>query len=268
MTAAHVPQILAALFSALTPLIVVTVVRVMVRRQWPGASIDAAAPSHRLLLGATMAGAVIAVSVAVVVTPPSLLAGAVNLTLFAVIAAIAWRPLQIVSDAAKPAMEVTASIRTASLGRRTPTQFVPAWSRVVFFASVVAGLGWLALRTTSESGDRELAVPLAFAGAVLAFVLLYETWLRELVKAPVLAGASAKEDADARRRLVRQVFGAEAVLATVCLAVAHVLLDLNWKTDAVLAGSLAVAGAVIAVGGCALALGSGLLQRGFAPADR
>lgn len=56
--------------------------------------------------------------------------------------------------------------------------------------------------------------------------------------------------------------------AAVCLAVAHVLLDLNWKTDAVLAGSLAVAGAVIAVGGCALALGSGLVQRGYVPANR
>jgi hypothetical protein len=104
-------------------------------------------------------------------------------------------------------------------------------------------------------------VPVAFALSACVFSWLYEAWIRALVMGPLTPGSD--DSSGVRRRSIRLVFAAEAVLVTVFLALAHGLLDVDWTARSPWPALTSIAGALLGVLGCALALSSDLVMRRY-----
>ena len=115
--------------------------------------------------------------------------------------------------------------------------------------------------TILSSNDRRLFLPVLFALIAPVFLWLYEVWIRDLVTGPTIFDSN---DADhERRRLIRLVFASELVLVMGFLALAHGLLDADWRARGEWAAIAAVGGGVLGVIGCSLALSSDLITRRY-----
>jgi hypothetical protein len=178
---------------------------------------------------------------------------------FAVTSVFSLRVLGDIDEASRPAREVVARERTAGLAPRRASQYLPWSSRFVSYAVATVGIVLLLWRATSPLAHRQLLVPFVFAFAASMFVLLYESWIQNVVAGPVV-----NPDPDRQRTMIRRIFRIELVLVVSMLVVAHAVLDVNWTTNGGRAAWLCFGGGAIGLAGCALALASGLIGRRYA----
>ena len=115
-----------------------------------------------------------------------------------------------------------------------------------------------------SASRQQILVPSAFALAAVAFLFLYEVWMRDLVAGPIIA----PDGTSARRVLVRRVFIVELVLVAMSVGSAHTLLGMDWTRPGVLGALVTFVSAIVAVLGCGLALASGHVQRRYAASGR
>jgi hypothetical protein len=258
-------QLSAGLIAALTPLVVVAVVyavaaaharTVAVALRWPA--------SARWLLALTPLAAAGTVSVGLMLPPPSLTASAINVLAFVLLAVPAFRALHQIDAASAPARILDQPVREASLTPRRTADFVPWRWRALPYAIVFAGTAAFVARAIAVSARQDIMVPAAMALAAVAFLFLYEVWIRDLVAGPVLAS----ENPTSRRTLIRHVFAAELGLVAVSVASAHALLGVDWTRPGALTVIVTFVSAMIAVLGCGLALASDLVQRRYARSGR
>jgi hypothetical protein len=262
MTPQHALQLVAAVISSITPLLVVSVVYAVAARHGRDSATALAWPhAGRWLTVATAVALVVTGVTALLLPAPSAVAGAVNLSVFALLAVPGLLALHAIDAASQPSREITVSTREATLAPRRAGDYLPWASRGLLYAASAAGVGLFLWRAASPSPGREWMVPGAFALAAMAFLWLYEVWIHQIITGPGIAAQTAT----ARRRSARRIFSVEIVLITVCLALAHALLNLDWTTDAIMGAALAFVGAIAGVFGCAFALASGVYSRRYAP---
>jgi hypothetical protein len=267
MSPLHLPQLSASLVAAVAPLLVVEVAQRALARF--AANAQAAMPvpaSRRRLRRATVAVLPLVAALALWLPPQSGWLAVVNLSVFALLSVPALSALGEIERASRHVREVRAGVRIASLTPRRVGQYLPWPWRLVPYVTVSAGWLLLAWRLTAPLATRELWVPLGFALAAGAFLLLYEVWITNLVTGPL--AASVPQDSPSRFRSVRVLLAIEIGLITIMLAVTHVLLDVEWTAHPTWAAAVSLGGAVIAIVGCALALSSDLMRRAYVPAGR
>jgi hypothetical protein len=262
MTRQHLPQLFATLIAVATPLMVVQVARLVAAHH--AASLNQSLPVSRRfmrpLLLATLAASIPALAAAMLLPVPSLMLAVVNLATFAVLAVVGLRALATLDRATRPIRLNPTPVREASLAPRRLSDYLARPVRPVPFLVTSIGVAAFAVRAVLAAAPREWPVPGSFAAASVAFLWLYEVWMRDLVAGPI---TGREGDEDARRRSIRLVFMAELVLTTSCLVVAHGLLDLNWNRHPGMGAALSFTGALVAIVGCALALASGLAHRTY-----
>ena len=259
MTGEHAAQLGAALLATATPLVVAAIVY-RVAQAHAGTLGHRISPpsSFRYLTITTVGVAAVAGVIAALLPAPTPWMLLVGPLAFAIAAIPGLHVLSRIDAASLPAREVTSSSRTARLTPRRASRYLH-WSwRVVPYLITGAGIAVLLLRISSPLAHRQLLVPLVFAFAATMFVLLYESWIQNVVAGPVV-----NDDADRHGLMVRRIFTAELVLVVTALAVAHAVLDLNWTTDGATAAWLCFAGGAVGIAGCALALASGLTGRKY-----
>ena len=177
MTTLHYWSIAAALLSAAAPWFVVRVALAVARTHAPFPT-----PRRVSRLGAlTIVACVAATAAAFLLAPPSLVVAAIDLACFAAMATLGLRALGDISEASRPAREVAAATRTASLRPRRLKDYVPVLWRLLPLAITSAGLALLAWRLSSPGPDRRLLVPVTLVLAAPVFLWLYEVWMREEV---------------------------------------------------------------------------------------
>jgi hypothetical protein len=262
MTAQHLPQLSAAIVSATAPWLVVEVVRHAAARfaREAGGTMPMIAGVRRLR-GATLAVLPPLAAFALWMPPQSGWVGLVDLAVFAILSVPGLVVLGKIEGASRPFREVRADVRVASLTPRRVSQYLPWSRRLLPYVIVSIGLLLLAWRLTFTVATRELFVPLGFALAAGAFLLLYEVWTTGLVTGPVVSDDAG--EVQRRIRFARVVQAIEVGLVTIMIAMTHILLDVDWTSRGGLAASLSLAGAVVAIAGCALALSSDLMRRQY-----
>lgn len=258
-------QIAAALIAALTPLIVVAVVYAVAAAQTRELAGTAKWPrSGRWLFVLTPVAAGSAVAAGLLLPAPSLTASSINILAFVVLSVPALRALHEI-DAASAAVRILDDrVREASLTPRRIGDFLSWRWRALPYAIVFGGTAAFVVRAMGVAARQEIMVPSGLALAAVAFLFLYETWIRDLVSGPI----AAADEAPARRVLVRRVFIVELVLVVMSVASAHVLLGVDWRRPGVPAAVVTFVSAIAAVLGCALALASGQVQRRYARPGR
>jgi hypothetical protein len=261
MRGLQILQVAVACIAAGTPWLVTRIALAVASRH--AASVDLPFPVPRAvghLSRATLVGLPLVVAAAFRLAPPSLLMGAIDGLAFAVLAAFGLRALGAIDAASRPARDVRAAERTASLQPRRLGQYAPLSIRLVpmaIAALAVAGLGW---RLEDVPGNR-LLVPATSILAAPIFLWLYETWMRNEI-----SGDAGGRDADSRRRRrVRQILVAEVVLVTGLSGIGHALLGLDRNEQSLLFTIGTVASSLLGVIGCALALSSDLARRRYQP---
>ena len=266
MTTLHRWSIAAALFSAATPWFVVRIPLAVARRHARGVGVAFPTPPGVARLGAlTLVGCAATIGAAFVLAPPSLALGAIELLWFLVLAVVGLRVLGGVREVSRPAREVAANTRSASLRPRRLNDQVRLIWRLVPLTFAAAGVALFAWRLSLPGPDRRLLLPTAFALAAPVFVWLYEVWMREEV-----SGGSVNDDPSregSRLTKVRLIFAGELTLALWLTLAGHALLDLDWTAPRPWAGFVIAASAVLGIAGCALALSSDLARRRYAPHD-
>ena len=100
-------------------------------------------------------------------------------------------------------------------------------------AIAIAGTVTFVLRTMGLEYWPGNLVPYALAVAGIAFLFLYEAWMRDLVAGPIIP----PDGTPARRALIRHVFTVELVLIGTSVASAHTLLGVDWTRPGVLTQS-------------------------------
>lgn len=265
MTGLQILQIAVACIAAGTPWLVTRVALAIAARHASSVGVPLPVPrAVRHLTRATLLVLPLVVVLAVKLTPPSLLMGAIDLLAFAVLAAFGYQALGAIDTASLPARDVRAAERLASLHPRRLGQYAPLSIRLMLIAIAVlavAGLGW---RLDEVPGNRLLA-PAAFILASPVFLWLYEVWMRNVISGE--ADVAGKRDADARRRRrVRQILTAEGILVIGLAAIGHALLGLDRTEHGVQMAIGTVTGSLLAILGCALAVSSDLARRRYQPA--
>lgn len=261
MTTLHHWSIAAALISSATPWFVVRVALAVARTHAP----FPAPPSVSRLGVLTIVASVVATVAAFLLPPPSIAVAAIDLACFAGLAALGLRTLGDIQEASRPAREIAAATRRASLRPRRLKDYVPFVWRLLPPTIASVGLALLVWRLSSPGPDRRLLVPVTLVLAAPVFLWLYEVWMREEVSGGSVDDAPSS--AARRARKVRLIFAAELVIV-VCLNLAgHALLDLDWSAPPPWAGFVLAAAAAIGVAGCALAVSSELARRRYAPHD-
>jgi hypothetical protein len=203
----------------------------------------------------------VVIAAALLLTPPSLLMGIIDVTVFGLMAVFGLLALGEIDAASRPAREVTAAERTASLRPRRVGDYLPLAARLVPFVITLAGLAAFFWRLSLGAPGR-LLIPNSFVLAAPVFLWLYETWMRTVVSGD--AGIGGSDDADTgRRRRVRQIFALEVLLVAGLISVGHALLGADWAQDTVRVALATVTGAVLGVIGCAFAVASDLNRRRY-----
>ncbi|HZI66367.1 MAG TPA: hypothetical protein VFF17_07365 [Thermoanaerobaculia bacterium] len=261
MTTLHYWSIAAALISAATPWFVVRVALAVARNHAPFPS----PPSVSRLCALTIVACVATTAAAFLLPPPSVVVAAIDLVCFAGLATLGLLALGDISEASRPAREIAAATRTASLRPRRLKDYVPLVWRLVPLTIASTGLALLAWRLSSPGPDRRLLVPVTLVLAAPVFLWLYEVWMREEVSGGAVEEVPAR--ATSRIRQVRLIFAAELIIV-LCLNLAgHALLDLDWSAPRPWAGFVLAASAAIGITGCALAVSSDLARRRYSPHD-
>jgi hypothetical protein len=215
------------------------------------------------LLRAITAGATLAAAAVTVILTPSPWIVLIASLGFVVTAVVALRVLGEIDELTRPARQVNAAERAASLRPRKTGEYLP-WSwRLGVAGTAVLGATALAVRASNVVGGRRIFVPVMFAAAALIFLWLYEVWAHQVITGPIVAGGD-----DDQRRLVRRIFEMELLLVVVCLGAAHALLDFNWAANGTLGAVISLAGSVVAIAGCALAVASELVGRRYTTVGR
>jgi hypothetical protein len=263
MTNLHVAQLSGAVLAAATPWMVVQIAQAVARP--PAASMGVTIPRSRsavFLARATILAVLAVATLAVLLPAPSAWMGVIDLIAFAGLSAIALRALSDLDRATEAARRLDAETREASLVVRRHEQYLP-WSwRLAMFGVATAGFALFAWRATVPSAvDRRLFVPMGFAAVAAVFLWLYEVWIHTLVKGPAVVGSV--DPNDSRRQWIRIVFAAESILVISFLALAHALLDMDWRSEGPRAAVMAMTGGVLGVIGCSLALSSDLITRQY-----
>jgi hypothetical protein len=182
---------------------------------------------------------------------------------FASTAIVALRVLGEIEDLSRPARQVNAAERAASLKPRTAGEYLP-WSwRLTAAGMAVLGAAAFVVRASSPVSNRRMVMPILFAAAALIFLWLYEVWAHQVITGPIVAG-----DAGHLRRVVRRIFAMELLLVVACLGTAHALLNLNWAANGTLGAAISLAGGVVAIAGCALAVASELVGMRYETVER
>lgn len=264
MTSEHVAQIGSALLSSSTALLVASIVDQVARTH--ARTNGHELPRSRSFLALrilTISTGVLAGAFAAWLPAPSAWMFLVGGLAFVVTAVPGYRLLCEIDRASLSVREVSSSIRTATLSPRSPGAHLPWSVRVVPYAITAVGLALLLIRASAPLPDRQLLVPMVFGFAATMFVLLYESWIQQVVTGPVVG-----DDATRHRSFVRRIFVAELVLVAVCLGVAHAILEVNWTTQGALAAWVCFAGGLVGIAGCALALASGVIGRKYSVATK
>lgn len=266
MTTLHRWSIAAALISAATPWFVVRIALAVARWHARGVEVAFPTPPGVARLGAlTLVGCAATTGAAFVLAPPSLALGAIELLCFLGLAVPSLRALGDVHEASRPAREVAATTRSASLRPRRLNDHVPLIWRLVPLTITIASLALFAWRLSLPGPDRRLLLPAAFALAAPVFVWLYEVWMREEVSGGSVVDVPSREAS--RLTKVRFIFAAELTLVLWLTLAGHALFDLDWSAPRRWAGFVVVASAVLGIAGCALAVSSDLARRRYAPHD-
>ena len=262
MTVPLAAQIVAANIAALAPLIVVRVAWHVGARHAASVGLPLARPRSMTAVGTAGAAASLIATIAVIgIGGPSPWTLAVAGLAFAVPAALALRALGDIDAATRSARDIGAVVRKASLARRVPTHFVPAsWRATHLIASGLA-LGGFAYRLASAIEYRSSLVPVVFAFGTVVFLAMYEMWLSDVVRGPLVH--DERYDAVAHVRIARRIFVAEVAVVWSCLTGAHILLNLDWARHGDVGASVSMATGVIGVLGCALLVASGLHRRAY-----
>jgi hypothetical protein len=267
MSDLHVAQLTSGLFVAATPWIVVRIALAVASRLAHGAGRRIAPPAAFVRLQrATPPALLVIAGLALWLPAPSGWMAVIDGLAFAALAAVALRALHDLDSATRAARHVDSTTRVASLVARRSDQYLPTYWRVLLFGATITGFALFAWRVAVPSPvDRRLFVPVAFAFIAPVFLWLYEVWIHRLVTGPTVADT---EDVDLkRRRSIRMVFGAEFILVTGFLALAHGVLDLDWSQSGAWAALALTSGGVLGVLGCALALASDLSTRSYLAVD-
>jgi hypothetical protein len=265
MTDLRLAQLGAALMAAATPWIVVRVALATAARHSPSLPQPFRWPVTARRLRLATAFALPAVSAPALWLParPGGLQAA-GLTAFVVLAGVALRALHEIDEVTRPARDLSAATRLASLTPRRVDQYLTWPWRLAPFGVVMAGLAAFLWRLAAPLPDRRLFSPVLFAAVALVFLWLYEVWIHDLVAGPVAAGASDAAELEARRRRqVRVLHRVELGLVTLFLALAHALLDLDWRTHPRWGAAASLAGGLAGVLACALAISSDLNRRRY-----
>jgi len=204
----------------------------------------------------------VVIAAAFVLTPPSLVMGAIDAAAFAVLAVFGMRALGAIDTASGPARDVPAAERTASLRPRRLGQYVPLPLRLVPFVVTATGLLALAWRFDDVPSNRML-MRLTFILSAPVFLWLYEVWMRNEISGQASVGDDERLADDRRRRRVRQILIAEIILIAGLTGVGHMLLGLDWIQQSVQVTVGTITGALLGVTGCALALSSDLSRRRY-----
>lgn len=217
------------------PLLVTLVLCVVARRE--GSSL----PAGALL---RLVAATIAAVVASVFVPHPIAIVAMTAALFCVFALPVMRILErSASD------RLTADpVRSALLLPRRLEMYVPLWTRSASFVTSLALLYWVIVRAATAAGPRTMAIGFTFAA--LTFFALYEIWMRQEI-----FSVRATDDDDRRRR-VRAIFGAQAILLLSFLIMAGLSAG-AWPGLI----PLGVIGGIAGGLGCAFALSTGIQER-------
>ena len=268
MTSQQFGQLAATLVATCTPLLVVSVARLVAGHHAALVKEPFTVPrkSMQSLIWATLIVSVVTLVMVWRFEPLSLWPAVVDLTAFALLSVLGLRVLRDLETASRPSRMIQSTAREASLSPRRLTDYVSLPLRLVPFVTTAVGVVAFAVRAALPAGPRQLFVPVVFAGGAIVFLWLYEVWIRQLVSGPVIVGSEL--DDEARRRSIRRVVTMETILTATSLAVANFLLNLDWRTDEGTGTAVLFIGALIGIVGCALALASGLGRRAYANASR
>ncbi|HYN07010.1 MAG TPA: hypothetical protein VES67_06445 [Vicinamibacterales bacterium] len=215
-----------------------------------------------ILTRATLVALPLAATAGWFLTPPSLLMGAVDVAAFFVLSILGLRALSEIDSASRPARDVQASERAASLRPRRLRDYVPlAWHAVPFVACV-SGLALLAWRLESVSSSR-LFVPVSFILAAPVFLWLYEVWMRSEISGAGSVDVDHRHADQRRRQRIRQILVVETILIVGLVGIGHALLGLDWKAPGIRVVLGTTGGALLAITGCAFALSSELNRRRY-----
>jgi hypothetical protein len=258
MKAQSVAQLSSVLLAVCTPWLVSwTALRVATATP---ASLTPHVQSMALLRAVTVVAAVTA-TIATALAAPSpwmLLVAGLG---FAAPAVVALKVLGEIDDLTRPARQVSAAERAASLRPRRPGEYLP-WSwRLTSAGLAVLGAAAFVVRVSSGGTGRRVFIPGMFAVGAVIFLWLYEVWAHQVITGPIVA-----DDEHDLHRIVGRIFAMELVLVVVCLGAAHALLNLNWSSNGTLGAAIALGSGVVGVVGCALALSSELVGRRYATA--
>jgi len=263
MTSLQVLQIAVACVAAGTAWLVVRVALMVAARHAGQVGAPFTTPrAVRHLSRATLLVLPVVMATAFVLTPPSLLMGAIDAAAFTVLAVFGMRALGEIDSASGPARDVRAAERTASLRPRRLGQYVPLPLRLVPFVVTAMGLLALGWRIDDVPSDR-LLMRVTFILSAPVFLWLYEVWMRNEISGQASVGDDERIVDERRRRRVRQILLVEIILVAGLTAVGHTLLGLDWIQQSVQVTVATITGAVLGVTGCALALSSDLSRRRY-----
>lgn len=263
MRSLQVLQIAVACVAAGTPWLVVRVALMVATRQ--AAQVGAPFTTPRTvqqLSRATWLVLPVVIAATFVLTPPSLPMGVIDAAAFVVLSVFGMRALGEIDSASRPARDVPAVERTASLRPRRLGQYVPLPLRLVPFVVTAVGLLVLGWRIDDVPSDR-LLMRLTFILSAPVFLWLYEAWMRNEISGQASVGDDERIADERRRRRVRQILLVEIILVAGLTGVGHTLLGLDWIQQSVLVTVGTITGALLGVIGCAFALSSDLTRRRY-----
>jgi hypothetical protein len=266
MTTLHYWSIAAALISVTTPWFVVRVALAVARNHARAVDAPFPKPPSVSRLGAlTIVAGVAATAAAFLLPSPSIVVSAIDLVCFAGLATLGLLALGDISEASRPAREIAAATRRASLHPRRLKDYVPVIWRLLPPTITSAGLALFAWRLSAPGPDWRLLVPVTLMLAAPIFLWLYEVWMREEVSGGAVEDVPSR--ATSRTRKVRRIFAAELTIVACLNLAGHALLDLDWSAPQPWAGFVLGASAAIGITGCALAVSSDLARRRYAHQD-
>lgn len=266
MNSLQVLQMAVACVAAGTPWLVVRVALMVAARHAGHVGAPFSTPrAVRHLNRLTLLVLPVVMAAAFVLTPPSLLMGAIDAAAFAVLSVFGMWALGEIDSASGPARDVAAAERTASLRPRRLSHYLPLSARLVPFIVTALGLLALAWRIDDVPSDR-LLMRFTFILSAPVFLWLYEVWMRNEISGQASVGDDRIAD-EGRRRRVRQILFVEIILVAGLTGVGHTLLGLDWIQQSVQVTVGTITGALLGVAGCALALSSDVTRRRYREAE-
>jgi hypothetical protein len=263
MKSLQILQVAVACVAAGTPWLVVRVALMVAARH--AAQVGAPFTTPRAvghLTRATLLVLPVGMAAAFVLTPPSWLMGAIDAAAFALLSVFGLRALGEIDSASRPARDVAAAERTASLRPRRLAHYVPLPLRLVPFVVTAVGLLALGWRIDGVPSDR-LLMRVSFILSAPVFLWLYEVWMRNEIAGQAGAGGDERVADERRRRRLRQIWMVEVILVAGLTGVGHALLGLDWIQQSAQVTVGTITGALLGVTGCALALSSDLTRRRY-----